>query len=452
MKADNLIIGAGIIGLQLARKLQQDGQSVILIDQQAPGMGCSYGNAGILAFEEIIPLARSETLMALPQMMLDGLSPLSLNKRAIMANAPWFMKFTLAAKRKQVIRGTRTLANMMMAGTKSWHNTIENEGLSQHFKTNGLLRVFESNDQFYSEEGDRNTQQLEGVELDLLNPDEVRALNPHLTRTIKHGVLYKNSMHCLNPLAVSQQLFQNFMLAGGTFVKAPVSGFDKNPDNGAHYRFRALMDGPAGLLAPSNRMEKWNVAETDQFITDHLTQLNQDIGIIAQNLIITAGRASDSLLAPFGVSLPLMSERGYHQMLNGQHLDGFDIPISSAERGFLTTPMANGIRLAGTVEFTRPAFPPYWNRAALLGKQVTDLFPDLKIMDQPEQWFGDRPTLPDYLPALGAIPHHKGLFVATGHQHLGLTLSAVSADLMLGLIKQDAAPFELSALDPMRYS
>jgi len=45
-KVDVLVLGAGIVGVSVARELQSKGRKVTLIDKGVPGFGCSYGNAG----------------------------------------------------------------------------------------------------------------------------------------------------------------------------------------------------------------------------------------------------------------------------------------------------------------------------------------------------------------------------------------------------------------------
>lgn len=56
LKCDVLVIGSGIIGSMAALYLQNAGRDVVLLERGEVARGASAGNAGILAFPEIIPI------------------------------------------------------------------------------------------------------------------------------------------------------------------------------------------------------------------------------------------------------------------------------------------------------------------------------------------------------------------------------------------------------------
>jgi D-amino-acid dehydrogenase len=55
--------------------------------------------------------------------------------------------------------------------------------------------------------------------------------------------------------------------------------------------------------------------------------------------------------------------------------------------------------------------------------------------------------LPDYLPAIGRLKSSPNVLYAFGHQHLGITLSAITAELIESLVKVGDAAIDL---DPFR--
>jgi len=127
------------------------------------------------------------------------------------------------------------------------------------------------------------------------------------------------------------------------------------------------------------------------------------------------------------------------------------VPVTWGEYGFVLTPMeGNGIRLAGTVELASAAAPPSWARADILIKHAARLFPELAGRET-SRWMGMRPTLPDYLPALGPSPRHRNLFVACGHQHIGLTTAAISAQIIRDLIAGKAPAIDIAPFAPGRF-
>ena len=154
------------------------------------------------------------------------------------------------------------------------------------------------------------------------------------------------------------------------------------------------------------------------------------------------------MLERIGLHVPMSAERGYHVEMTHDEIS-LDCPLGFHERGFYITPMKSGLRLAGTTEFTSATTDPApnWKRADILKAHVQDLLPNI-AKEETHRWMGRRPTLPDFLPVLGTAPNNKNLFLCFGHQHLGLTLSAVSAELMVALVNRatpavDLTPFAI---------
>lgn len=112
----------------------------------------------------------------------------------------------------------------------------------------------------------------------------------------------------------------------------------------------------------------------------------------------------------------------------------------------IVTRFRSGLRAASFVEFNRahaPADPRKWAR---LRSHVAAL--GLDFHEPSSEWLGARPTLPDYLPALGRSRRVNNLLYAFGHQHLGLTLAAVTGELIAALARNaptdlDVTPFDL---------
>ena len=121
-----------------------------------------------------------------------------------------------------------------------------------------------------------------------------------------------------------------------------------------------------------------------------------------ETLVLCAGVHSGKFSAKLGDSVPLEAERGYHVMLAPDNVR-FDLPVSPPERGLFFTPMAEGMRIAGTVELAAPHQPPSWHRADLLVRHLKDIFPGVGGAEI-SRWVGERPSLPDFRPAIGRAP------------------------------------------------
>ena len=126
---------------------------------------------------------------------------------------------------------------------------------------------------------------------------------------------------------------------------------------------------------------------------------------------------------------------------------GLTRPIGSAERRFVMSPLDSGLRAVGFTEFGGLTLKPIRRRFQTLRRHSQALIPALAEPSlQTSEWMGHRPTLPDSLPVIDRHPQLPSLLFAFGNQHLGLTQAAISAELVVDLMN-DEAP----ALDPRPY-
>jgi D-amino-acid dehydrogenase len=170
----------------------------------------------------------------------------------------------------------------------------------------------------------------------------------------------------------------------------------------------------------------------------------------ADAAVIAAGAFSKTLAAAVGDRVPLETERGYHLMLRDPPVMP-RVPTTDADGKFVATPMANGLRFAGTVELAGLGAPPNWRRARMLFEQGRRMLPGLGhngeiAEDRISVWMGHRPSLPDSLPVIGASRASPDVFHAFGHGHVGMTgapaTGQVVADLVAGRPPSiDLAPF-----------
>ena len=163
-----------------------------------------------------------------------------------------------------------------------------------------------------------------------------------------------------------------------------------------------------------------------------------------EDLVIAAGAFSKPLAKALGNAVPLDTERGYHVMLPTPEIE-VRVPMLISSLGFGITPMNEGLRLAGTVEFGGLTAPPNYARADALLINAKRLFPGLKDAGA-ERWMGHRPSMPDSLPVIGRSSRFPHVFFAFGHGHLGLSLGAVTGRLIADLVQDrptaiDPTPF-----------
>ncbi|MBI6908170.1 NAD(P)/FAD-dependent oxidoreductase [Pseudomonas palleroniana] len=396
--ADIAVVGAGIIGVACALQLARQGHRVVMVDPQDPGMGASYGNAGHLATEQVFPIADSSILKRLPAMLMDPMGPLRLDWKYLPRALPWFARLLLnlrPARYRQTVAGIRALNE---ASLGAWQRLLQSIEQAQLLRADGSLLVYERAESHAAIEALRERMQQQNVAVAFWSGDAVRQAAPQLSDSIQGALFFPGTGHFLDPFHVVGELVKAAKAQGVQFLK------------------QRVVDG---------RVEADGVS------------LMTDQGVLtARQVLIACGAHSARLTAALtGKKIPLDTERGYHLMLPHEQ-DRLPFAVTSFERKFIMTPMLGGLRLAGTVEFAGLLRPPNMQRAWQLHRLSQGLFRQDLSTQGATPWMGFRPSLPDSLPIIDRVADGKVL-LAFGHQHLGLTQAAVTAEMVVQLLKPE---------------
>lgn len=385
------IIGAGIVGICTALQLQQAGFRVTLIDKRGIAQGCSKGNAGHFATEQVFPLADKSLLPQLPKMLLDPLGPFRIDWRYLLKALPWFVRFLLNMRKGTFNQNRDAIKALNQHAIGCYEPLLRQTNSEAMVKLKGSLLTFEHDDMASIQKQAASFSE-QGVRVEVLDRQATLTLEPSLSDKVKASLFFPDVGHTVDPEQLCLAFASTVYAQGGTMIKDSVTNITPK---GNHY---------------------WVECQQSSYRFDRL--------------VIATGAWSKSILAPLGYQAPLDTERGYHLML--PHKDVLTRPVASAERRFIMTPMADGLRLAGTVEFAGLAAPQNDKRAEILlphANQLIDNF-NVALNDNFPRWMGFRPSLPDSLPVVGEAPHHKHLYFAFGHQHLGLTWGAITGQLI----------------------
>lgn len=408
--ADIAVIGAGIIGSCIAERLQSEGKEVLLVDRLQPGEGCSKGNAGHFASDIILPLANINTLLSVPKLLLDPLGPLAIRAAYFPKLLPWLIRFAWAAMPHKSNQTIEALKLLNRPSISQFEKLLKRTGLEHLMTRRGALTVYST------EKGRKKNQKhaalvrQHGVEVKELNGEQVRELEPSLSQSIIGGLFYPDTAHSIDPYQLVVGLAEQFKQSGGQFIQKEVLQIEF--DNSS----------PVRLIT------------------------NEGI-LKAKEVVIACGAWSKKLAAQIGHKVPLETERGYHLMLPTPSVE-VTRPVTSFERSFVMTPMAQGLRLAGTVELAGLDAPENSQRAEQLFNYAKEILPNVE-KGEASHWMGHRPSLPDSLPVIGRSPKHNNVIFAFGHQHLGLTQAAVTADLINEIVfhkkhRGDLEPFRIN--------
>lgn len=171
--------------------------------------------------------------------------------------------------------------------------------------------------------------------------------------------------------------------------------------------------------------------------------------IEADFAVIAAGVRSRELIEPYCRCVPIIAERGYHLQMTEHRWPDLP-PVVFEDRSMIVTRFDSGLRAASFVEFGDVDAPPDDRKWQRLREHVMAL--GLPCNSPSRQWMGARPTLPDYLPAIGRLPHAPNILYGFGHQHLGLTLAAITGDLIAQLATNAPTAVGLKPFDLQRFS
>ena len=404
------IIGAGIQGVCNALFLQKKGFQVTLFDREEPGSAASYGNAGHFSPYASVPLNRPDVIADVPSMLISSRGPLALKWNYVPQMIPWFAKFILNCTEQKMMHTAKNMHQILDHSLPAFDELFDEIDLEDLVENNGILYVW-TDKNIKSRELEIKIRDQLGVKQQLVNKKEIHDLEPNLKPFYHSGVFYDYARHARNPRKILIKLFENFVNKGGKFLKLNINNIDFDEDR------------------PVLR------TETQRFIFD--------------KLVIACGAFSKRLTDKLHEKIPLDTERGYHvHFKDYDHL--ISRPIVYANRGFGMTPMEQGLRVVGTVEFGGLENSPSKSRIKNLILNAKDMLDGLP--NHKDEWLGFRPTLPDFLPVLGPSKNYKNVFYSFGHHHLGWTLGAISGKIISNMIAGEKTNLDLQPYSSNRFS
>ena len=407
------VIGAGMVGVCCGLYLQNQGFSVEIVDKGRPGEGASSGNLGNLGIASCPPFATPGIVKQVPGMLFKSDSPLRIRWRYLPSLLPWFVAMARASKAERVEEIASARQSLLDKVHDALDPLIAEAGAAELIGSTGLLFTFESEKAYQGSHYAFDLRARNGVKQELLDGHEARQLEPSLTKDVVRAWFIPDLSHTADPEALVKSLAELFRRKGGSFLRRTVTGFEA---------------GSAGV---------------ERILTD------QD-PLDAHNVVIAAGAFSRRLAKSLGTSLPLAAERGYHTVFHDAPMK-MRVPVISVDRKLAVTPMRRGVRAGGFAEFAATDAPPDMRLARLARKNAEELFPELRS-DAHSEWMGARPSFPDSIPVIGRSPKHRNAWFAFGHDHLGLTMGAITGRMISEMAAGKTPSVDPEPFKPERFA
>jgi glycine/D-amino acid oxidase-like deaminating enzyme len=481
---DVAVVGAGVIGCAVSWALTKAGRRVLLIDRADPGTaGASFGNVGHIATEQLQPLPSPPLLFNFWRQLVGFGGVLDIPLRRVVTMSPWMMRFALAAFRLEA--NTRHLAPLVSNAADVLESQLLEVGRGDLIRRNGHYALWLGPHATARAAAERARALSIGVPtadapIELLRAAAAIAEAPEASSVPRSAAPTAHARETgANTFAVGTPAAGAMSTGGaaahdagtptargepgdvGTAAARAVVGAGGASPGGQMWAAGVWYPASAHVLDPAQVARAFATASAQaggsivRAEVRHVRPRGDGVEILTdkgtftpRTTIICAGAWSPPLLAPFGINAPIEAERGYHIELPN-HAPLIDAPILYADHSVVVTPMASRLRASTFLEFAGLGAPPDPDKPRRLRAKVRQMGYD--CAPEGPSWMGPRPTLPDYLPGIGRAPGPHELYYAVGHQHLGLTLSAVTADLIAALVMGRAPRFDVTAFDLGRF-
>ncbi len=407
-RTDAIVLGAGIVGTSVALQLAKRGMGVALVDRVGVGEATSYGNSGVIEGSTILPPAFPSSLRAIARVALKRASEANYHLSFLPRVAPWLLRFRANSSPTRLAENARANRPLFARALAEHEMLMAESGATHYLRKTGWMKLYRDARAFDALQLEFDLAKEFGLPLEALDAAGAQKLEPSLNPAFKRAVFWPKAASISDPLAVTRAYAARFAALGGVMVNGDARTLHRNGD-------------------------RWRV-ETNEG------------GVDSGQVVVALGPWAPDLLEPMGLKLPMAFKRGYHRHFRAQGGATLARPVVDVEYGYLITTMEQGIRLTTGAEFAARDAQPTPVQFDRLMPYARKLFPLGERADD-KTWMGSRPCFPDSRPVIGRAPGIKGLWLAIGHAHWGLTLGPVTG-VLLGEMMAGETPF----CDPAAYA
>jgi D-amino-acid dehydrogenase len=401
-----IVVGGGVIGLCSALALVRAGHDVVVVDGSHGREAASWGNAGHIAVEQVAPLASWATLRGAPARRFAAGGALDMPIWQVGAWLPFAARFVAAARTRRFDAGRAALGTLLGEAMPAWRRAMLAQDGPSLLRDDGHYVVWNDRAAAERQRAAWHAADTGCATVHDADAADLARIAAITAAPVAGAIRFAGSGQIADLAALAERLERELVRAGGTIVRECAA---------LH-----LAGGTAHVA-----------------------------GHAADQVLVAAGVGSRRLLAAVGHCVPMVAERGYHIRAAAGGWPADMPPVVFEDRAMIVTRYADTVQAASFVELADPAAPADPRKWERLERHVRDL--GLALHGPFTRWMGGRPTLPDYLPAIGRSARAGNLFYAFGHQHLGLTLAALTAELVTELMNGATPSIDLAPYDLERF-
>ncbi len=378
---------------------------MVILDRRGPGEMTSFGNLGGIQNLATLPIAMPGMLKDVPRWLTEPDAPLHVRPSYAAKAAPWLYRFWRQSTPERAIRNAKALDALNRNSVDCHRDLAKWAGLEHLLHIPGQFYLWTDRTYYDRSTFSRSLLDATGQSFREVSAAEIHEREPALSKAFEIGPEIPGNGYCSDPYALTKGLLAKATSEGATYVNADVS--------------RLHHDGGT------------------------ITGIETDRGIIKPSaVVLAAGMWSRHLAESLGFRIPLESHRGYHVTIPEARIQ-LSTMCLVIDRKVAITPMSQGLRIGGMVEFAGLDAMPDYRRAQQFLKLGRELIPGLATAAHTE-WMGHRPCLPDSLPVIGRTASHRNLYCAFGHGHMGLIGSAPTARIIADQIANRPAGIDLA--------
>lgn len=396
-----VVIGGGVVGAASAYYLNQAGYRVTIVEKKTFGSGAAHGNCGYVCPSHILPLPGPGVIKKTLKAMFSPNSPFSIKPRLDLSLWSFLFQFSRYCNQKDMLEGGKTLQRMLNSSKSLYEELFATEPLDAEWQTSGILYPFRNSagmDHFA--ESNRLLREHFGHGADRYDGDDVVALEPALKPGLAGGWHFAGDCHLRPDKLMSS--WKDLLASRGVSILES-------------QEFRGFANGSG------KRNGRVSVAKTA-------------VGEIeADAFVVSTGAWTPLLNQHLGCRVPIQPGKGY-SLTMARPSKCPKIPLIFEEHRVAVTPWPSGYRLGSIMEFAGYDESLKPERIQMLRSGASHYLYEATAEPVIEEWFGWRPMTPDGLPIIDRSPTFENVYIAAGHNMIGVSLATATGKLISEMI------------------